>query len=562
MKAAEALAIIIIAITVFFTLPCFAQWEYEGNVIGSRYGNSDRLAVANVGNGATIIVWNSTRLGDYDLYGNYVDSAGYARWGEGGMALHEDEGANQSNPAVLPDGEGGAFIVWTDDRHYPDDWSSLYGQRVDSLGNKLWDQEGRRLTANPSAHRRPKIYDDGYGGFILVYRADEDYIDIGAQRADGDGNIYWDSTGILLVNAPYSQRDHYTCKASDSTFITCWRDGRDLQNYDHDIYMQKFDLEGNIYWNGVNGLPAIRHPADQGYFDDGHDVVADGYGGAIVVWRDNRHVGENRVLYANRFSPEGQSLWQLYGVKLGDENIYEANSCQAFSVGDNFMFSWVAGGTGFQVSYLDITGNFIWDDPVVLDTMYTRNVVLIDSLNMFYYLTQYWEDGQLRSKGNKVDTLGNRLWGGLPYVGWYLHHEEIIQDGYGGMIVVWKDYGSPAIKISRIYPDGHVGGDTTTAIFSSEYEPLPRGIKLHQNYPNPFNAQTKIRLQLSSLDPVEIGLYDLLGRKVRSIFEGVPRDYNLEFELDLSSDQYSSGIYFIVAEQDLERRVIKSTLLK
>jgi Tol biopolymer transport system component len=82
------------------------------------------------------------------------------------------------------------------------------------------------------------------------------------------------------------------------------------------------------------------------------------------------------------------------------------------------------------------------------------------------------------------------------------------------------------------------------------------------SYPNPFNEQTQIRLQLSSLDPVEIGLYDLLGRKVQSIFEGVPRDNNLEFEIDLSSDQYSSGIYFIVAEQGRERRVVKSTLLK
>jgi hypothetical protein len=563
MKANTAFSIMLL-IAGLFIVPVYAQWEYEGHTIGYRYGDSDGLAVANVGNGATIIVWNSSQGSNYyDLFAQYVDSAGYARWGEGGMVLYEDEGAHQGNPTVLPDGEGGAFVVWSDGRHYPDDWISLYGQRIDSLGNLLWDPEGRRLTADSMAHFFPRIYDDGYGGFVTVFESYYIQSEIGAQRADGDGNIYWDSTGISLVNAPYDQLIPYTCKASDSVFITCWLDGRDIQNYDYDIYMQKFDLEGNIHWGGISGLPAVHLPADQGYLWDGHDIVADDQGGAVVVWVDNRHhTTGNSVLYADRFSSLGQSLWQVNGMKLGDENIYQALRCQAFTIGDNFMFSWVGGSEGFEVSYLDLSGNFIWSNPVVLDTMTTRNVVLTDSSGIFYYLTHYWENGQLRSKGNKVDTLGNRLWNGLPYVGWYMHHKEIILDGYGGMIVVWKDLGSPAIKISRIYEDGHVGGDTTTSIYSGEEFALPGNIELYQNYPNPFNARTRISLQLGSLDPVEIGLYDLLGRYVQSIFEGVPQDYHLEFDIDLSSDEYSSGIYFMVAEQGGERRVVKSTLLK
>ena len=74
--------------------------------------------------------------------------------------------------------------------------------------------------------------------------------------------------------------------------------------------------------------------------------------------------------------------------------------------------------------------------------------------------------------------------------------------------------------------------------------------------------KTQIHLQLSSLDPVEIDLYDLLGRKVRNIYSGIPQIYDLDFTLDLPSDEYSSGIYFIVAEQNGDRRIIKSTLLK
>jgi len=67
--------------------PVFGQWEYEGHTIGLRYGSVPGLAVANVGNGATIVVWISGYGNDYDLFAQYVDSAGYARWGEGGLLL-------------------------------------------------------------------------------------------------------------------------------------------------------------------------------------------------------------------------------------------------------------------------------------------------------------------------------------------------------------------------------------------------------------------------------------------------------------------------------------------
>jgi hypothetical protein len=561
MKAVRALPIIVLFIIAMVNLPAFAQWEYEGHTIGYRYGNSDGLAVTNVGNGATVVVWNSAYGNDYDLFAQYIDSAGYARWGDGGMLLFDDDSTHQGHPAVLADGEGGVFVVWVDWRHWPDEGRAIYGQRIDSLGNQLWGQ-GRRLTTGTRTHRHPDLYDDGHGGFVTVYKSEAPDEDIGAQRADGNGNILWDSTGITLVWAMNDQLVPRTCKASDSTFITCWIDGREIDILDHDIYMQKFDLEGNIYWGGVNAIPAVRWEFGQGYLYDGHDLVADGHGGAIVVWVDGRHWAYNKVLYADRFSPTGQSLWQPNGMQLGDEHIYRALECQALRAGDNFMFTWAGVGTGFQVSYLDVSGNFIWSDPVVLDTMTTRNRVLSDSSSYFYYLTHHVENGELRKKGNKVDTLGNRVWGGLPYVGYYFYHEVIILDGYGGMIVVWKDYGSPVIKMSRIYEDGHVGGDTTTAIDVGEEMSIPRDMVLSQNYPNPFNARTRINLQLASLEPLEIGVYDLLGRKVRSIFEGVPRDYHLDFNIDLSSDEYSSGAYFIVAEQRGQRRIVKSTLLK
>jgi hypothetical protein len=44
--------------------------------------------------------------------------------------------------------------------------------------------------------------------------------------------------------------------------------------------------------------------------------------------------------------------------------------------------------------------------------------------------------------------------------------------------------------------------------------------KLYQNYPNPFNPVTTIRFEIPYSQYVELTLYDMLGRKVRTLFEG------------------------------------------
>ena len=55
------------------------------------------------------------------------------------------------------------------------------------------------------------------------------------------------------------------------------------------------------------------------------------------------------------------------------------------------------------------------------------------------------------------------------------------------------------------------------AVYADETEPLPETFALHQNYPNPFNPVTTINYDLPEPGRVHIVIYDILGKRVRTL---------------------------------------------
>jgi hypothetical protein len=74
--------------------------------------------------------------------------------------------------------------------------------------------------------------------------------------------------------------------------------------------------------------------------------------------------------------------------------------------------------------------------------------------------------------------------------------------------------------------------------------PLPNEFALEQNYPNPFNPETKIRFAVPEAASVSLRVYDLIGREVMQLQEGVlPAG---RYEVTVHSTGMSSGVYFYV----------------
>lgn len=89
---------------------------------------------------------------------------------------------------------------------------------------------------------------------------------------------------------------------------------------------------------------------------------------------------------------------------------------------------------------------------------------------------------------------------------------------------------------------------------------LPVSDQLLRNYPNPFNPLTTARLQLTRTGPVRLSVYDLLGREVARLIDGILASGAHEFSWNAGG--HASGEYFLhLATVDGEQ-VRKITLLK
>jgi predicted acyl esterase len=95
---------------------------------------------------------------------------------------------------------------------------------------------------------------------------------------------------------------------------------------------------------------------------------------------------------------------------------------------------------------------------------------------------------------------------------------------------------------------------------NGEHLSSPYRFSLEQNYPNPFNPSTVISYSLGSAEQVELKIYDILGREVRSLLNEFKPAGNYSVEFNASG--LASGVYFYTIAAGTFRDVKKLLLVK
>jgi len=94
----------------------------------------------------------------------------------------------------------------------------------------------------------------------------------------------------------------------------------------------------------------------------------------------------------------------------------------------------------------------------------------------------------------------------------------------------------------------------------------PESYGLYQNYPNPFNPTTNISFALDHTENCEVMIYDIKGRKIKTLFKGeidADRVYSFVWNSDDESGKdVASGIYFYKMTSERYSSTKKMILMK
>lgn len=133
----------------------------------------------------------------------------------------------------------------------------------------------------------------------------------------------------------------------------------------------------------------------------------------------------------------------------------------------------------------------------------------------------------------------------------------------GSEVTVWADLtngsNSTALQV-KLEPKG-----TLTVVGEGQTNSIPSTFKLGQNYPNPFNPVTTIPFLINgAASNVQLTVYNVLGQKVKTIFNGVLQEGNYQFSwngTNNSGQQVPSGMYFYELIVGKSNRQVRGMML-
>ncbi len=261
------------------------------------------------------------------------------------------------------------------------------GTLVSPNANAQWAINGVAPCSKVGAQQAPAIASDGAGGAIIAW----------GDASNGSYDIYASRiapTGntvwcASICTAAGDQFNPRIIADGAGGAIMVWED---VRNATWDIFAQLVDASGKTVWTN-NGVAVCTATGTQ----ERPVITSNGAGGAIMAWEDSR--GGNADIYAARYDYDGKRAWTTNGVAL----CTAANGQLIPSIASD-------GAGGAIVTWMDKRIGTVFTDDV-----YARRVSNTG--------TALWT-----ADGVAVSTAGNNQ-----------NSPVVISDGAGGGIIAWQD---------------------------------------------------------------------------------------------------------------------------
>jgi photosystem II stability/assembly factor-like uncharacterized protein len=416
-------------------------------------------------------------------------------------------------------------------------------------------------------------YETADGGRNWTVRYDINHGNGIAFASDGIG--YKVSTGLSIEKTIDSGQSWSRAIINDyftDVFFTDENNGWFIGLGVYDVPELFQTTDGGITLIQRNDFPGL-HPSSVYFLDSLNGVVGadnsiykttDGGG----LWEEKEISGVDSVGTAGEYDriffindDIGWALNTKYIIKTtdGGENWFSQLNSAGLS-GIHFsdtLNGWVTRiGGGIYKPFKTIDGGENWIEQTNFPSNDTRDVFFNDSLNGF--ITR---NNELYYTAN-----GGLTWSLIPNVTDFLSgrfsnkiHNDIFLAG--NWVYKSTDSGETWNEVSELrnnliefirltnINEGYAVGwrgfilrysDSVVSVDENQIN-IPTEYHLYQNYPNPFNPSTTIRFDLLVDGNVELILYDILGRKVKTLINGTKQIGRYEIQFDASN--LASGVY-------------------
>lgn len=340
------------------------RWEEDGVSICKLSGEQTQPAILPDNEGGLFCSWTDAReKASSHIYVQHIDQNSKTIFHKDAIRLGAEHNGSQApieGLDIMAARDGYFFVVWEDFRNGKDN-SDIYLQKVDGKGKPLWRTGGIPVCLARGSQSLPILVEDGVGGVIVAWAdkrngRDED---IYSQRVNGWGKLLWKFNGVKVCDAPTPQSQICGVSDGEEGVFLAWVDARDLKSSGFDLYIQRISHSGETMWK-ANGKPFVNLPGLQ----TSPVLESDGNGGAYIAWMDFR--GSHSNIYVQHVNNFGIYEWEPGGRCLVPMQSNQRHPVMARNFQNDLYIVWQEGrfGDGYEKLFMQcitVGGRKVWD---------------------------------------------------------------------------------------------------------------------------------------------------------------------------------------------------------
>lgn len=404
------------------------------------------------------------------------------------------------------------------EKDIPETWTTIYMDV--GLGAEEWDDNAKLIQEEnlvifwdsdglgDSIFQGEESYELGYVGLLLLEHSMVE-----------DNGIDEDQDGMIDESKFNGPGELIEGKAAIDAYLQ--------EHYNMELFEQNFQelslfpaYANERWWTGDEDLDWVSHEDFNlnGIQDDGEELIDD-------LGRDG--LGPNHENYPGPDEGEGDGIPTQGEPNFGEQDMMEAEERDigAFEILTNYYG---------EYSYRDDT----W--------MYSKIEESLFSNPDYVKPTNTFNDEQKILFGSGSFTLKKNESTYFTTVLIFGEDEtDIMNKARWAKLIYESDFGQSPLVTSA----------------EEEKAEVPEEFSLSQNYPNPFNPTTNIEFSLSKSAPVNLTVFDITGRQVRSLVSN--KNYTSgKHSVQFDASNLSSGIYIYRLQVNGEVFMKKLTLIK